>query len=96
MSPDMQILRRPIVTERSTRLREMNQYVFEVDPSANKHQIREAVEEKYQVDVLAVRTVNIVGKFRRRFGPIGGYKADTKKAIIRLKEGQKINLEETV
>jgi len=96
MSEIAQVLKRPIVTERSTRLRELNQYVFEVDPRANKYQIRDAVEGQYKVDVKAVRTIKRHGKFRRRSGPVGGYKSDTKRAIVSLKEGQKISLEEAV
>ncbi len=96
MTEIMQILKRPIVTERSTSLRELNQYVFEVDARANKQQIRGAFEQKYKVNVVSVRTIVIPGKYRRRFGPVGGYQSDMKKAIIRVKEGQKINLEEAV
>lgn len=94
MSDSTQILRRPVVTEKSTRLRENNQYVIEVDPSASKGQIREAIENRFKVDVLAIRTATIGGKFRRKFGPVGGYQPDWKKAIVRIKAGQKITWEE--
>ena len=89
-----QILRRPVVTEKSTRLRENNQYVIEVDPAASKGQIRDAIETRFHVNVLAVRTTTVGGKFRRKFGPIGGYQPDWKKAIVRIKPGQKITWEE--
>ena len=57
------VLRRPIITEKSTWLREGNQYVIEVDPTATKGQIREAVQQRsFKVDVVKVRTVRVLGK----------------------------------
>ncbi|MCG3204258.1 MAG: 50S ribosomal protein L23 [Elusimicrobia bacterium] len=88
------ILRRPLVTEKSTRIREKNGYVIEVDPSASKGQIRSAIESRFKVNVLSIKTTKIVGKFRRRTGPVGGYQPDRKKAIIQVKQGQQINWEE--
>jgi len=88
------ILRRPLVTEKSTRLREENRYVIEVNPTASKGQIREAIESRFKVVVLSINTLRASGKFRRRFGPIGGYQPEWKKAIVRIKEGQKITWEE--
>ena len=88
------VLRRPIITEKSTKLREKNRYVLEVDRDANKHQIREAVESRFKVNVLKVRTVKVLGKFRRKSGPIGGYQPDRKKAIVTVKDGQRIAWEE--
>ena len=88
------ILRRPIVTEKSTLLREANQYVIEVDPSASKGQIRQAIEARFKVNVLKVRTVTVGGKYRRKMGPVGGYQTDWKKAIVRIKAGQQISWEE--
>jgi large subunit ribosomal protein L23 len=88
------VLRRPIVTEKSSLMRSQNTYVIEVDPAANKHQIREAVETRFKVNVLKIRTVNLPGKYRRRMGPIGGYRSDWKKAFVEIKEGQQINWEE--
>jgi large subunit ribosomal protein L23 len=89
-----EILRRPIITEKTTLLREANQYVIEVDPSASKGQIRQAIEARFKVNVLKVRTVNVGGKYRRKIGPVGGYQTDWKKAIVRIKAGQKISWEE--
>jgi len=60
------ILRRPIITEKNTRLMEMNQYTFEVAPEANKIQIKEAVERTFNVKVKKVNTMNVRGKPRRR------------------------------
>ncbi len=94
MSTVPNILRRPIVTEKSTLLREKNQYVIEVDLRATKGQIKEAIESRYKVNVLAVRTVILPGKFRRKTGPQGGYQPDRKKAMVRLKQGQQITWEE--
>jgi len=88
------ILKCPLVTERSTRLREQNQYTVMVEPSATKGQIKEAIETKFKVNVLSVRTLRLPGKYRRRMGPVGGYQTDKKKAIVRIKEGQKITWEE--
>lgn len=90
----IQVLRRPLVTEKSTRIRESNGYVIEVDPSASKGQIRSAIESRFKVNVLSVHTVKVLGKLRRRTGPIGGYQPDRKKAIVKIKAGQKINWEE--
>ena len=94
MAEIKQILRRPVITEKTTILRESNQYVIEVDPSASKGMIRQAIESRFKVNVLKVRTVTVGGKFRRKFGPIGGYQSDWKKAIIRIKAGQQISWEE--
>ncbi len=94
MADIKQILRRPVITEKTTILRESNQYVIEVDPGASKGMIRQAIESRFKVNVLAVRTVTVGGKFRRKFGPIGGYQSDWKKAIIRIKAGQQITWEE--
>ena len=88
------ILQRPRITEKSTRMREKNRYVIEVNPAATKGEIRSAVEEKFKVNVLGVRTVKVRGKFRRKTGPLGGYQPDRKKAIVTVKSGQQISWEE--
>jgi large subunit ribosomal protein L23 len=88
------ILKRPIVTERSTLLKEGNRYVFEVDADASKGQVREAVQRVFRVEVLAVNTMNVRGKFRRRMGPRGGYRPDWKKAVVTIKKGQEIKFAE--
>lgn len=90
----IEILRRPLVTEKSTRMREDNGYVIEVDTTASKGQIKSAIETRFKVNVLSVRTVKVLGKFRRRTGPIGGYQPNRKKAIVTIKAGQQINWEE--
>ncbi len=85
---------RPLLTERSTILKEkFNQYVFEAQLGANKTDIKAAVEQLFKVNVEKVRTMVVPGKFRR-FGKGGGYRPDWKKAIVTLKEGQKIDFAE--
>uniref|UniRef100_A0A831T9R3 Large ribosomal subunit protein uL23 n=1 Tax=Thermorudis peleae TaxID=1382356 RepID=A0A831T9R3_9BACT len=91
------ILRRPIITEKNTRLMEMNQYTFEVAPEANKIQIKEAVERTFNVKVKKVNTMNVRGKPRRRIRrrgrlPVMGREASWKKAIVTLEPGYTIDL----
>ena len=86
-----QIIRRPLVTEKSTQQKEKNnQYAFEVDPKANKIEIQSAVERLFKVKVSQVRTCNVLGKVKR-LGRKYGKRADWKKAIITLKEGDRID-----
>lgn len=88
-----QIIKKAIVTEKSTLQKKLNHYVFKVPPKATKGQIKSAVEELFKVDVLKVRTMNYPGKFRRR-GFHTGYKSDWKKAIVEIKQGQEIKIVE--
>lgn len=76
------IIKRPVITEHSMSMDE-KKYTFEVDPRANKVQIKKAVEEIFGVKVEKVNTMNYKGKFRR-FGRYSGYRPDRKKAIIKL------------
>lgn len=89
------VLRRPLITEKASVLREQNKFVVEVDPKASKNQIREAVKSRFKVDVLGIQTIKLKGKFRRRMGPQGGYQPNRKKAIIQLKAGQQIAWDES-
>jgi large subunit ribosomal protein L23 len=84
------IIRRPIVTEKSTNLREAGQNViaFEVAAGANKIQVKQAVEELFKVKVQEVRLFNVRGKVKR-MGRNVGKRRDWRKAYIRLKEGEK-------
>jgi large subunit ribosomal protein L23 len=88
-------LLRPLLTEKSTGLTEKKgQYVFQVKPDADKNDIRKAVEQKFGVDVISVRTVNCLGKAKRqhtRKGLIAGKKSDWKKAIVTIGSGQVID-----
>ena len=68
-----------------------NQYFFEVDPAANKHEIQQAVEHFFGVKVTQVRTMNYRGKIKR-MGRFSGKRADWKKAVVTLAEGDTIDL----
>ena len=84
------ILRRPLLTEKTTLQHEFaNQVAFEVHKDTNKVQIKESIEKAFKVTVLHVRTINIKGK-PKRLGRHMGKRADRKKAIVTLKEGDKI------
>lgn len=84
------VLRAPVVTEKTARAGEFNQYVFQVATSASKPQIKAAVEKVFEVNVEAVQVVNQRGK-TRRFRGMPGRRADTKKAYVTLAEGQTID-----
>jgi large subunit ribosomal protein L23 len=84
-----QIIRRPLVTEKSTILREEgNVLAFEVDPNANKIEVKRAVEELFKVKVDDVRLFNVRGKVKR-MGRWAGKRRDWRKAYVRLKAGEK-------
>jgi large subunit ribosomal protein L23 len=84
------IIRRPLVTEKSTIMRETGANIisFEVDPSANKIQVKSAVEELFKVKVEEVRLFNVRGKVKR-MGRYEGKRRDWRKAYVRLKAGEK-------
>jgi large subunit ribosomal protein L23 len=84
------VLKRPVITEKATDLREReNAVVFEVDPAATKAEIKQAVEKVFQVTVTGVRTVIVRGK-NARVGRSVGRKSNWKKAYVSLKEGDQI------
>lgn len=88
-----EIIKTVRVTEKGTRQTEkLNQYTVVTDKRANKIQIRNAVQELFKVKVVAVNTMNVRGKARRQFSLARGKAPDWKKAIVTLKEGDKINL----
>ena len=89
------ILIKPIVTEKSTALMAEGKYTFKVPLNANKYQIRDAVEETFNVKVAAVSTMRMEGK-KKRMGRFEGKRSDWKKAIVTLKEGETIELFEGV
>ena len=90
------MIRRPLVTEKSNIGREdQNLVTLAVDPRANKHEIRRAVEELFDVSVVDVRTMRMHRKMRR-VGKSSGRKPEWKKAIVRLAEGQSIEFFEGV
>ena len=86
---------KPIVTEKSTALMAEGKYTFKVPLNANKYQIRDAVEEIFNVKVAAVSTMRMEGK-KKRMGRFEGKRSDWKKAIVTLKEGETIELFEGV
>jgi large subunit ribosomal protein L23 len=85
---------RPIITEKMTELGEKRQYAFEVPLSANKIVVGKAIEKKFNVKVTSVRTVLVKGKHKSqmtRGGRFEGFTKTWKKAIVTLKEGDKID-----
>jgi large subunit ribosomal protein L23 len=90
-----EVLKRPIVTEKSTLQGEGGRYTFEVDPEANKHQIKEAVERAFDVKVVAVNVITVPGK-TRRYGRHVSKPHPWKKATVKLAAGQSIGFFEGV
>jgi len=86
-----QIIKRPIVSEKSTKLSEQRKYTFEVDRRANKIQIKEAIEAIFNVKVEKVNVVNTKAK-AKRVGQYSGFTAAITKAIVTLEEGHKIDI----
>jgi large subunit ribosomal protein L23 len=90
------IILRPIVSEKSYALLDVGVYTFVVAPSSNKVQIRQAVEQLFNVQVVKVNTLNRKGKRKRnRRSMTLGKRPDTKRAIVTLAEGQRIPLFES-
>jgi len=86
------IIKRPIITEKSTVEKDKRStYVFEVAPTANKKEIKQAVEKLFSVKVLDVRTVSIQGKVKRTKAVLGK-RINRKKAYVTINEKQKIGL----
>ena len=90
-----EVLKRPIVTEKTTLQGEQGRYTFEIHPQANKHQVKEAVEKVFDVRVVAVNIITVPGK-RRRYGRHVSKPHSRKKATVRLAEGQSIGFFEGV
>ena len=85
------LIRKPIITEKSTILGEYGKYVFEVSPNSNKISIKKAIEEIFGVKVKAVNVLNQKGKVKRFRGVIGR-RSDVKKAIVTLEKDHTIDL----
>jgi large subunit ribosomal protein L23 len=84
------VIRRPLITEKALTTRELHgALVFEVAANASKNEVKQAVEQLFNVKVATVRTVNVEGKERRQ-GRFAGYLPDWKKAYVRLKAGEKV------
>lgn len=90
-----EILRRPIITEKSTLMQDEGRYVFEVATGATKYQIRRAVQEAFDVKVTKVGTMNMRGK-SKKYGPKATLKKSWKKAIVTLAPGDSITIFEGV
>ena len=85
------VIRRPVITEKTSIQKETsNQLTFEVDPRANRIEIKRAVENIFNVNVAGVRTMQVKGKMKRR-GRILGKRRDWKKAIVTLMPGERID-----
>jgi len=90
-----QVLRRPLITEKVTRLGEQNKYAFQVDPRANRLEVKQAVEKAFNVKVQSVNILRVKGKIKR----LGHRQFTTpgwKKALVTLREGHKIQFIEGV
>jgi len=83
-----EIIKRPLITEKSSGIKEINWYIFSVDRKANKKEIKDAVENVFKVKVDSVRTLVLPGKKVKRFGRVVGQKTAIKKAYVKLKEGK--------
>ncbi|MGX9136454.1 50S ribosomal protein L23 [Rummeliibacillus sp. JY-2-4R] len=82
-----EVLKRPVITERSSEQMAENKYTFEVDTRANKTEVKDAVEEIFGVKVEKVNIMNYKGKYKR-VGRFGGYTNKRRKAIVKLAEGE--------
>ena len=83
------IIKNPVVTEKATRLMELNQYTFDVDPRATKPMIKEVIEHLFEVKVIGINTLNLPRK-KRRVGKFIGFKPRYKRAIVTLEDGEPI------
>ena len=89
------VLKKPVVTEKSTEMNQASKYVFEVDTRANKMDVKNAVQSAFNVTVLNVIIMNIKGK-KKRFGPKISKLPNRKKAIVTLSQGDSITIFEGV
>ena len=87
----LEILKAPVITEKSQIAKSEGKYTFKVSPKANKTEIKDAVEKIFNVKVTAIRTINVKPK-KRRVGRYTGLTTRYKKAIVSLAEGQTIDL----
>jgi large subunit ribosomal protein L23 len=85
------IIRTPVITEKATNASEHNQVIFRVPLTATKREVKAAVEGLFNVDVVAVNTIRVMGKLKR-FRGRPGRRSDVKKAIVTLREGQRIDI----
>lgn len=89
------VIKKPLFTEKGMDIKESeNKILIEVNPAANKHEIKKAVEDIFKVKVAKVATINEKGKMKR-FGKSAGMTSKRKKAILTLKKGEKLDFIET-
>ena len=88
---NIEIIKAPVITEKTNNLASANVYVFKVDKSANKTEIKQAIEKIFKVHVKEIRTLNVKPK-KRRVGRYTGLTNKYKKAIVTLADGEQINL----
>lgn len=86
-----EIIRQPVITEKTTNASEQNKVVFRVPLDSDKREVKAAVEGLFKVKVTAVNTIRVKGK-TKRFRGRPGQRSDTKKAIVTLAEGSKIDV----
>ncbi len=89
MKEAVQVIQRPLISEKSYAAMTTGKYLFRVHPRATKTEIALAIAEAFKVDVVSVNTMHVHGKERRR-GRVRGFQPDWKKAVVTLAEGQKI------
>ena len=82
-----EVLRSPLVSEKATFISQFNYYVFKVSPKSNKSEIKQAIEKLFKVEVKSVNTLNQKGKRKRFKGKIG-VRPNTKKAFVKIADGQ--------
>ena len=85
------VLIKPAITEKSTLLQESGKYTFHISLKANKVEVKQAVESRFDVTVLDVNITKLHGK-RKRYGPRTKKRPDIKKAVVTVKPGDRINL----
>ena len=87
----LEIIKAPVITEKSQIAKEEGKYTFKVDPKANKTEIKSAIEKIFNVKVTSIKTINEKPK-KRRVGRYTGLTNRSKKAIVTLQDGQTIDL----
>lgn len=92
MAAEIFLIKKPWITEKATALATLNKYVFLVQPHASKPEIKKAVKSIYKVDVVAVNVVNRPPKSKRTPSGAKGKTGDYRKAIVTIKDGQKIDI----
>jgi large subunit ribosomal protein L23 len=85
------IVRAPVITEKATIVSEHNQVIFRVPLTATKREVKAAIEGLFKVNVTAVNTIRVMGKLKR-FRGRPGRRSDYKKAVVTLREGQRIDV----